>query len=158
MQRLKAHILGSPNLWATVDVCMTATKPMIGIRGSMPGDGHRHDAMYMRFLVQYMQAPGGHQSSGERQGSSEHWTDLPGSADSGFVKAGAATGTRQAGRSFQLAPVQSGQSFRLRGLVEFQWRHGSQVRLTALRPTTANHHSLAGAIPQGFSAATCTIG
>lgn len=119
---------------------------MIGIRGSMPGDGHKHDVMLMRFVVQYLQEPGG------------HWVDLPGSAESGFIRAGSGSSARQAGQSVQLAPVQGGVSFELRGLVEFQWRDGRSVRLSALRTTTAGHHSLAGARPKGFSAATCEIG
>ncbi len=41
----------------------------------------------------------------------------------------------------------------LRGVVSFQWRHGTTVEYTVSRPTTAGHQSLAGADPAGFSAA-----
>jgi len=143
-----------------VDICNSGTlssgeegvtkRPTIGIRGSMPPDGHPNDTMYMRFVVQYLE-----QGTSKKGGK---WKDLPGEAASGFLKAGPATATRQTGRSFHLAPLGSGESFHLRGLVEFQWRHKERVVLTATRLTTAGRESLAGASPRGFSAATCTIG
>ena len=45
----------------------------------------------------------------------------------------------------------------LRGVVSFQWRHGTSVEYTVSRPTTAGHVSLAGADPKGFSAAECLL-
>jgi hypothetical protein len=55
-------------------------------------------------------------------------------------------------------PVPGKPAFTLRGLVEFQWRRGKKVLMSANRATTAGHASLAGADPTGFSAATCQIG
>lgn len=137
-------LLKSPELWATVDVCNTPLHPdTIGIRGSMPTDGHPHDAMYMRFLVQSLDA------------TTKQWADLGRSADSGFVALGAAASTRQAGRTFEFKPTAT--PYTLRGLVEFQWRRaGRVVHLTSI-PTAAGHTSLAGAEPKGFSAATCVL-
>jgi hypothetical protein len=55
----------SPELWATVDICNAPHHPnTIGIRGSMPSDGHPHDTMYMRFLVQSLDP------------STHKWSDL----------------------------------------------------------------------------------
>lgn len=137
-------LLKSPELWATVDICNTPHRPdTLGIRGSMPGDGHPHDAMYMRFRVQSLAA------------ATKQWTDLGKSADSGFVPIGSAASTRQAGRTFELKPTPT--AYTLRGQVEFQWRRsGHTVHLASL-PTTARHTSLAGAEPKGFSAATCVL-
>jgi hypothetical protein len=134
----------SPELWATVDICNTPHHPnTIGIRGSMPTDGHPHDAMYMRFQVQSLDA------------ATKQWADLGKSADSGFVPVGSAA-TRQAGRTFEFKPTPS--AYTLRGQVEFEWRRtGHPVHLVSL-PTTAGHKSLAGAEPKGFSSATCTLG
>lgn len=134
----------SPELWATVDICNAPHHPnTIGIRGSMPTDGHPHDAMYMRFQVQSFDA------------TTKQWTDLGKSADSGFVLIGSAAYTRQAGRSFEFKPTSS--AYTLRGQVEFEWRRdGHPVHLVSL-PTTAGHKSLAGAEPKGFSAATCAL-
>lgn len=136
----------SPQLWATVDVCNAPDQPnTLGIRGSMPSDGHRRDAMLMRFRAQYLNA------------ATHRWTDLPKGADSGFVPVGSASSARQAGRSFQLAPA-AGRTVTLRGAVTFQWRRRGHVVHSVTRPTTAGHKSLAGADPAGFSAAACTLG
>ncbi len=134
----------SPELWATVDLCNTPHHPdEIGIRGSMPSDGHPHDTMYMRFLLQSLNA------------TTHQWADIGGSADSGFERIGLATNTRQAGHNFGLTP--STTTFTMRGLVEYQWRRSGHLVHLAARPTSAHHTSLAGAEPKGFSAATCTL-
>ena len=131
-------------LWATVDVCNAPHHPdTIGIRGSMPGDGHPHDAMFMRFLVQSLDA------------STHNWADIGRSADSGFVRVGSGALTRQAGRSFEFKPTAT--TFTLRGFVEFQWHHAGRTIRVATLPTTGGHTSLAGAEPAGFSAATCAL-
>jgi hypothetical protein len=134
----------SPELWATVDLCNTPAHPhTIGVRGSMPTDGHPHDAMYMRFLVQSLDA------------ATHQWADLGKSADSGFVQIGSGPSTRQAGRTFEFKPTTT--AYTLRGVVEFQWRRAGRVVHVASRTTAAGHTSLAGAEPKGFSAATCTL-
>ncbi|HEX4837040.1 MAG TPA: hypothetical protein VFV03_00740 [Solirubrobacteraceae bacterium] len=140
-------LLHSRELWATVDVCSPKDQPnTIGIRGSMPGDGHPKDVMYMRFRVQYLNA------------ATKKWLNLSQGADSGFLRVGSAQLARQAGRSFQLAPVAGKPVFTLRGSVVFQWRRGMTVLETATKPTASGHTSLAGADPRGFSAATCKLG
>ena len=134
----------SPELWATVDMCNTAHHPhAIGIRGSMPTDGHPHDTMYMRFLVQALDT------------TTHQWADIGKSADSGFVPIGSAAATRQAGRTFEFTPAAT--TYTLRGYVEFQWRRGGRVVHLLAHPTATGHTSLAGAEPKGFSAATCTL-
>jgi hypothetical protein len=139
-------LLESPQLWATIDVCNPADQPnTVGVRGSIPGDGHAKDELYMRFRLQYLDSTTG------------QWVDLSNGADSGFVAVGAAKSARQTGRSFQLVPV-AGKPTTLRGVVSFQWRRGSSVEYAISRPTTAEHQSLAGADPAGFSVATCAIG
>jgi hypothetical protein len=142
-----AHqLLHSRELWATVNVCGPSDQPnTLGIRGSMPGDGHAKDVMYMRFRVQYQDA------------TTKQWLDLAQGADSGFLKVGSAGLARQAGRSFQLAPASGKPTYTLRGDIVFQWRRGTTVLQTATVPTTAGHKSLAGADPHGYSAATCTL-
>lgn len=142
-----AHaLLHSRELWATVDVCNPKDQPnTIGIRGSMPGDGHAKDVMYMRFRVQYLDT------------TTNQWIYLSQGADSGFVKVGSAQLARQAGRSFQFAPTTGTSVFTLRGEVVFQWRKASTVLQTVTIATTVGHTSLAGADPKGFSAATCKL-
>jgi hypothetical protein len=131
-------------LWATVDVCNPKDqRNTIGIRGSMPGDGHTGDAMFMRFQVQY-QDP-----------STKRWVNVARGADSGFLRVGSGQTARQAGRSFQFAPA--GATFTLRGYVTFQWRRGKSLMGAASKATDAGHTSLAGADPKGYSAATCKL-
>jgi hypothetical protein len=142
--KLEKALYSSRLLWATVDVCNPKDKPdTIGIRGSMPSDGHKGDTLYMRFRVQYEEA------------SSKKWTYVAKNADSGFQPVHSAEGASQAGRNFQLVSIAG--SFTLRGVVSFQWRHGTHVLYQTTRTTTAPHESLAGADPKGYSAATCTI-
>jgi len=139
-------LLHSHELWATIDVCNPADqRNTVGIRGSMPGDGQSHDRMYMSFRLQYMNA-------------SKHWVDLASGASSGFVAVGGGGSARQGGTSFELKPVAGHPVATLRGVVDFQWRHGRKIVLSTAEPTSAGHESLAGADPAGFSAATCAIG
>jgi hypothetical protein len=131
-------------LWATVDLCNTAAHPdTIGIRGSMPGDGRARDRMYIRFLVQSLDE------------STHTWSNVGRSADSGFVLVGSGALTRQAGRSFEFKPTAT--TFTLRGMVEFQWHHAGRTVRSVMLASTAEHKSLAGAEPKGFSAATCAL-
>ncbi len=134
----------SEQLWATIDVCNPADQPQtIGIRGSMPGDGKAHDTMYMHFRLQYMTS------------ATKKWVDLANGSQSGFVALGSAKVARQTGWSFRLASGQP--TFQLRGVVTFQWRRGSTIVYSFSRPTTAGHHSLAGADPPSFSTASCAV-
>lgn len=140
-------LLRSRALWATVDVCNPADKPnTVGIRGSMPGDGHGKDMMYMRFQLQYLEV------------KSNVWVNLAHGASSSFIAVGPAKTARQGGTSFTLVPVKGGPAYTLRGLVTFQWRRGKTVLHQVTRTTTAGHQSVAGADPPGYSAAQCTIG
>jgi hypothetical protein len=141
---LEHALLSSRELWATVDVCNPADqRNWVGLRGSMPGDGHAHDKMYMSFRLQYMNT------------ASKQWVDVA-AASSAFVAVGTGASARQDGTSFKLEPEKT--PFTLRGVVNFQWRRGKTVVASATRPTTAGHHSVSGADPVGFSAATCPIG
>lgn len=135
----------SHELWATVDVCKSKPTPQIGIRGSMPPEGQRKETMYMLFRVQYLDA------------TTKQWTDLSSGGESGFVKMGLASTTRQTGRTFDLSLPAHGGAFQMRGVVEFQWRHGSHTTLTVTKTTSGGHHSAAGSSPRGYSSATCSV-
>jgi hypothetical protein len=142
-----AHsLLHSRQLWATVDVCNPKDQAhTIGIRGSMPGDGHPKDVMYMRFRVQYLDA------------TRKEWLNLGKGGDSGMLKLGSAALARQGGFSVELAPLAGRPAFTLRGYVTYQWRRGATVLESTNRVTSAGHTSLAGADPRGYSAATCVL-
>jgi hypothetical protein len=135
----------TPNLWATINVCDTLSHPdTIGVRGSMPGNGHKGERMYMRFRVQYFRV------------ADQHWHNITSGADSGFVAVGpAGSKVRQAGRLFVFAPPEGG-SWQMRGVVRFEWRRGDKVVSHAAARTTAGHDA-AQADPDGYSSDTCVI-
>jgi len=141
--RASAHSpLQSRQLWATIDLCNPPDQPhYVGVRGSMPGDGRATDTMYMRFRLQYVNAAG-------------QWADIANGPVPPFVAVGSARTTRQLGRSFQVRPQRA---LTFRGVVSFQWRHGSRVLASASRVSSAGRESLKGSDPAGFSAATCRI-
>jgi hypothetical protein len=137
----------SPLLWSTINICDTAKHPdTIGIRASMPGSGKPKERMYMRFQVQYFQT------------SSQKWTFLGANADSGFRAVGAAKYVRrESGWNFSIMPPPAGQTFRLRGVVNYEWRIGKKVVRKAQKRTRSGHGATSGADPKGFSAAECII-
>lgn len=139
-------LLASRELWATIDICNPADAAnTVGIRGSMPGDGAPHDRMYMSFRLQYMNA-------------SRHWVNLASGATPSFVAVGGGGSARQGGSSFELKPVVGKPATKLRGIVDFQWRHGRTILMSTAVPTSAGHKAVVGADPANFSAATCVVG
>jgi len=139
-------LLQSHELWATIDVCDPTDQPnTVGIRGSMPGDSQSNQKMFMSFRLQYLN-------------TDKQWVDLPSGASPTFVAVGGAMSARQGGTSFELKPLAGQAAVTLRGVVDFEWRHGKTVILSAARTTTVGHTSLAGADPANFSAETCVIG
>jgi opacity protein-like surface antigen len=137
----------SPLLWSTINICDAAKYPdTIGIRASMPGSGRKGERMYMRFQVQYFKA------------SANEWANGDATADSGFRSVGAAKyRRRESGWNFSITPPPAGQTYRLRGIVTFEWRKGDEVVRRVRTKTHSGHGSTTGADPKGFSAAECTI-
>lgn len=137
----------SPYLWATINICDTAKHPdTIGIRASMPGSGKAKERMYMRFQVQYWRA------------SVKKWAPTDATVDSGYQAVGAAKyKRRESGWNFSLTPPPEGQTYRLRGVVTYQWRIGKKVVRSATKRTRSGHKGTQGADPKAFSAAECTI-
>jgi len=134
----------SPELWATINVCSPKNAPdVVGVRGSMPGDGEPKDSMYMRFRLEYFEA------------TTQKWLELGHGADSGTLAVGLANTARQYGRSFTLAAPTK--SVKLRGLVSFEWVRDKRTVYSTQRVTSAGRKSLAGADPVGYSASTCLL-
>jgi hypothetical protein len=134
-------------LWATINVCDTVKHPdTIGIRASMPGSGRKGERMYMRFQVQYFKV------------SANQWANGDATADSGFQSVGAAKyRRRESGWNFAITPPPAGQTYRLRGVVTFEWRKGSEVMRRVRKRTRSGHAGTTGADPKTFSAAECII-
>ncbi|WCB96817.1 hypothetical protein DSM104299_05585 [Baekduia alba] len=137
----------SPLLWATINICDTTKHPdTIGIRASMPGSGKTGEKMYMRFQVQYFRA------------STKKWAPADATVDSGFQSVGSAKfRRRESGWNFSITPPPQGQTYRLRGLVSYEWRVGKKVVRKAQKRTHSGHKGTFGADPKTFSAAECTI-
>lgn len=137
----------SPLLWATINICDTAKHPdTIGIRASMPGSAKPKERMYMRFQVQYHRA------------STNKWTNLDATVDSGFRSVGSAKyRRRESGWNFSLTPPPAGQTYRLRGVVSYEWRVGKKVVRSAQKRTRSGHPGTDGADPKAASAAECVI-
>src|SRR3954452_13711071 len=134
-------------LWATINVCDTKKHPdTIGIRASMPGSGRKRERMYMRFQVQYFKVSAG------------AWANGDATADSGFRPVGKATyRRRESGWNFSITPPPAGQTYRLRGIVTFEWRKGKKVVRKASKRTHSGHGGASGADRKGASAAECVI-
>jgi hypothetical protein len=137
----------SPLLWATVNICDTTKHPdTIGIRASMPGSGKSTEKMYMRFQVQYYRA------------STQKWAPADATVDSGFQSVGSAKfKRRESGWNFSISPPPAGQTYRLRGVVSFEWRVGKKVVRRAVKRTHSGHKGTSGADPEDYSAAECMI-
>jgi hypothetical protein len=143
----KPNVEKSPLLWATVNICDTTKHPdTIGIRASMPGSGSAKEKMYMRFQVQYFRA------------STKKWAPADATVDSGFQSVGSSKfRRRESGWNFSITPPPDEQTYRLRGLVSFEWRVGKKVTHKAQRRTHSGHKGTFGADPKGFSSAECSI-
>jgi hypothetical protein len=137
----------SPLLWATINICDTVKHPdTIGIRASMPGSGKPTERMYMRFQVQYFRA------------STQTWAPTDATVDSGFQSVGSAKfRRRESGWNFSITPPPTGQTYRLRGVVSFEWRVGKKVVRKARKRTRSGHKGTFGADPKTASAAECVI-
>ena len=144
---LMKALLRSRELWATIDICDPHDQPdYVGVRGSMPGDKHAHDRMYMSFRLQYLEPTGG------------KWVDLARGVTPRYAYVGPGGTVRQGGSSFQLVPKPGQPAYTLRGVVDYQWRRAGKLLQSISRTTSAGHKSVSGADPAGYSTATCVIG
>ena len=124
--------------WATVNVCDTVAHPNeVGVRAAMPR-GPKGASRQLRFRLQW------------RDGN--RWRYV-GSADSKWRRIGKAA---QSGWSFELAPTERALEFR--GVVRYRWRRDGVTVRRAVEVTEAGHRSSAGADPEAYSAATCSVG
>jgi opacity protein-like surface antigen len=136
----------SPKLWATINLCDTPGHPdTIGVRGSMPGTGHRGDRMYMRIRIDSFDP------------ATQSWVPIGGDGDSGRFYVGSGTRpVRQAGMNVTYGAPTAGTTT-LRGDVTFQWRRKHHVVYSAEKLTEPGHPDASQADPAGYSAATCDI-
>ena len=129
-------------LWATVNVCDTAKHPNeVGIRASMPGTP-RGAARRMRFRVQW------------RDG--DRWRYVTG-ADSGWRKLTRVARARdRVGLELRVRAAGEGRSRSAASSASAGCATAASIG-RAVEITEAGHRSTAGADPEGYSAATCSI-
>jgi hypothetical protein len=140
----------NPELWATVNVCDTATAPnSMGVRAAMPGDGTRA-RMYVRFKAQFF--------SHERR----RWLTAAGQGRSPWLYLGRARfRSLQTGWTFPFGAPPQGTIFRVRALAQFEWRRRKRGRSVVVmrrkRVTEAGVRDAEGGDPVGTSRASCDI-
>jgi hypothetical protein len=136
----------SKDLWATINVCDTMKHDnMMGVRASMPGDG-AHTKMYMRFTAQYYDR------------GKQLWTEVKGSGVSRWIYVGSGIyARRQGGYTFAFEAPKIGDTFILRGAVDYKWTKGPQIVRTAHLLTRRGHPYTSGADPKSYSAGLCEI-
>jgi len=97
--------------WAKLNICGPT---QIGARAQLAGDGTTK-GMFVRFTAQWLNDAGA-------------WTPIGGSAGSPWISAGTADLTwQQAGWTFNMNPLQAGQTYQIRVVAELQWRSGGSV-------------------------------
>ena len=107
--------------WASVNACDSGSHT-VGVRASQAGDtaGRR---MYTRFTYQWQSV---------RTGA---WQTVPG-AGSGWLAAGPGPWVAsETGWNQTFAPAPAGSTFKIRGVVEMQWREGGGVKRSATLTT-----------------------
>jgi hypothetical protein len=159
-QASAVNAASASRLWATVNVCDTAERPnALGVRASMSGNGLR-ERMYMRFRAEYY------------NGATNAWVPAT-NAVSPWVYVGSARYRyRQGGWTFNFAQPPSGQTYTMRGMVDFQWRARKRRRHLRHRrshkarwvvahrrtkQTRSGVQAVAGGDPAGISKALCLI-
>lgn len=103
--------------WVKVSSCDSGSHT-VGVRASQAGDSADR-RMFTRFSYQWFSAGKG------------AWLSIPG-AGSAWLDAGAGPWlSRQTGWNQTFAPAPAGATFRIRGVVEMQWREGGGVKRSA---------------------------
>jgi len=101
--------------WASVNTCDPGSHT-VGVRASQAGDSDDR-RMFTRFSLQWLK--------------SGAWQSVPG-AGSGWLDAGAGAWlARETGWNQTFAPAPAATSYRIRGVVEMQWREGGGVKRSA---------------------------
>jgi hypothetical protein len=132
-----------PDLWATVNLCDTPAKPgAVGVRVSIPRE-KGHPAQWARIHLQWF------------DGSKRAWRRVTSGGDSGWARIGIGTRQVQGGTTFTFPLPKAGSRIVLRGVVDVEWRDGTDVVDRARLRTTAPHGDKAS--QRKASRASCEI-
>jgi len=115
------------DLWATVNLCDSPSRPgAVGVRVSIP----REDGaprQWARIRLQWF------------DGTDRAWRLVRSGGDAGWARIGIGTRLVQGGTTFTFPPPKPGARIVLRGLVDVEWRDGTDVVDHARLTTTAGH-------------------
>jgi hypothetical protein len=116
-----------PDLWATVNLCDTPSKPgAVGVRVSIPREKGAPQ-QWARIRLQWF------------DGTKRAWRLVRSGGDAGFARIGIGTRLVEGGTTFTFPLPKPGSRIVLRGLVDVEWRDGTEVVDHARLTTTAGH-------------------
>jgi hypothetical protein len=133
----------NPDLWATVNLCDTPAKPgAVGIRVSIPRE-KGHPQQWARIHLQWFDS------------NRRAWRRVASGGDAGWARIGIGRHQVQGGTTFIFPLPKAGSRIVLRGVVDIEWRDGTDVVDRAHLLTTAGHGDKAS--QRKLSRASCQI-
>lgn len=115
------------DLWATVNLCDSPSRPgAVGVRVSIPRENGA-PRQWARIRLQWF------------DGTDRAWRLVRSGGDAGWARIGIGTRLVQGGTTFTFPPPKPGARIVLRGLVDVEWRDGTDVVDHARLTTTAGH-------------------
>jgi hypothetical protein len=133
-----------PDLWATVNLCDAPSKPGgVGVRVSIPRETGAPQ-QWARIRLQWF------------DGKALAWRAVRSGGDAGWARIGIGTRLVEGGTTFTFPPPQAGARMVLRGVIEVEWRHGTDV-VDHARLRTTDGHAAAGDPHRRVSRSSCEI-
>ena len=133
-----------PDLWATVNLCDTPSKPgAVGVRVSIPRE-EGAPQQWARIRLQWF------------DGQARAWRAMRSGADAGWARIGIGRRLVQGGTTFSFPLPEPGARMVLRGVVEVQWRDGTTV-VDRARLRTTEGHEVSGDRHRRVSRSSCEI-
>jgi hypothetical protein len=115
------------DLWATVNLCDAPSKPgAVGVRVSIPRE-EGAPQQWARIRLQWF------------DGNARAWRAVRSGGDAGWARVGVGTRLVEGGTTFSFPPPAAGARMVLRGVVDIQWRDGTEVVDQARLRTTEGH-------------------
>jgi hypothetical protein len=133
-----------PDLWATVNLCNTPSKPgAVGVRVSIPHE-ESGPQQWARIRLQWF------------DGQARAWRAMRSGGDAGWARIGIGKRLVQGGTTFTFPLPAPGARMVLRGVVEVQWRDGTTV-VDRARLRTTEGHDAPGDRHRRMSRSSCEI-
>jgi hypothetical protein len=116
-----------PDLWATVNLCDVPSNPGgVGVRVSIPRE-QGAPQQWARIHLQWF------------DGTALAWRALKSGGDAGWARIGVGKRLVEGGTTFSFTPPPAGTRLVLRGVVDIEWRKGTEVVDHARLRTTEGH-------------------